>query len=292
MTQPGGKAMTWNEAIKAYLNTQRGITADRYRHALEDFGAWYRGTYGEEPEPRLLTDEEAREWRAHLAGVKKYAASTVNVRLSALKGLVRHAGGRLEVKGIRKVQQPIEPLSGRDLGRLVRAVEQHEWGPEWMPVRNAALVALMARAGLRVGEVVGLDLEDITLNERSGWVTIRQGKGLKERRVPLSLQTRKALAAYLQVRPEAATSALFLTKSWLRLGKRPVQRLIKSAAQRAGIKQDVTPHILRHTFATRFLRKGGDLATLRDILGHANLATTSRYLHADATRMQEMVEGL
>jgi site-specific recombinase XerD len=284
--------VTWNEAVEAYLNTQRGITADRYRHALKDFAAWYRGTYGEEPEPNLLTDEEAREWRAHLAGVKKYAAATVNVRLSALKGLVRHAGGRLELRGMRKVQQPVEPLSGRELGRLVRAVEQHEWGPDWMPLRNAALVALMARAGLRVGEVVWLDLEDVALNERSGWVTIRQGKGLKERRVPLSVQARKALADYLKARPEAETSALFLTKSWRRLGTRPAQRLVKSAAQRAGIQQDVTPHVLRHSFATRFLRKGGDLATLRDILGHANLATTSRYLHADATRMQEMVEEL
>jgi site-specific recombinase XerD len=284
--------MTWNEAVRAYLNTQRGITADRYRHALEDFAAWYRGTYGEEPEPKLLTDEEAREWRAYLAGVKKYAAATVNLRLSALKGLVRHAGSRLEVKGMRKVQQPVEPLSGRELGRLVRAVEQHEWGAEWMPARNAALVALMARAGLRIGEVVGLDLEDVALNERSGWVTVRQGKGLKERRVPLSLQARKTLAGYLEVRPEAETPALFLTKSCRRLGKRPVQRLVKSAAQRAGLQQDVTPHVLRHSFATRFLRKGGDLATLRDILGHANLATTSRYLHADATRMQEMVEEL
>ena len=284
--------MTWNEAVQVYLSTQRGITADRYRHALEDFAAWYRGTYGEEPEPKLLTDEEAREWRAHLTGVKKYAAATVNLRLSALKGLVRHAGGRLEIKGMRKVQQPVEPLSGRELGRLVRAVEQHEWGAEWMPARNAALVALMARAGLRIGEVVGLDLEDVALNERSGWVTVRQGKGLKERRVPLSLQARKTLAGYLEVRPEAATPALFLTKSWRRLGKRPVQRLVKSVAQRAGLQQDVTPHVLRHSFATRFLRKGGDLATLRDILGHANLATTSRYLHADATRMQEMVEEL
>ena len=284
--------MTWNEAVRAYLNTQRGITADRYRHALEDFAAWYRGTYGEEPEPKLLTDEEAREWRAYLAGVKKYAAATVNLRLSALKGLVRHAGSRLEVKGMRKVQQPIEPLSGRELGRLMRAVEQHEWGADWMPLRNAALVALMARAGLRIGEVVGLDLEDVALNERSGWVTVRQGKGLKERRVPLSLQARKTLAGYLEVRPEAETPALFLTKSCRRLGKRPVQRLVKSAAQRAGLQQDVTPHVLRHSFATRFLRKGGDLATLRDVLGHANLATTSRYLHADATRMQEMVEEL
>jgi site-specific recombinase XerD len=292
ITQTGRMAMTWNETVEAYLSTQRGITADRYRHALDDFVTWYRGTYGEEPEPKLLTDEEAREWRACLTGVKKYAAATVNVRLSALKGLVRHAGGRLEIKGMRKVQQPIEPLSGRELGRLVRATEQHEWGAEWMPKRNAALIALMARAGLRIGEVVGLDLEDVALNERSGWVTIRQGKGLKERRVPLGLQARKALTTYLDVRPGVDTPALFVTKSWRRMSERPVQRLVKSAAQRAGVQQNVTPHVLRHTFATRFLRKGGDLATLRDILGHANLATTSRYLHADATRMQEMVEDL
>lgn len=284
--------MTWNEAIAAYLSGRPESTANQYRIALDDFAEWYRGAYGEEPEPELLTDEEAREWRAYLSGVRKYAASTINVRLAALKGLARHAGGRIETKGVRQVQQPVEALTGRELGRLVRAVENRRWGLEWLRLRNVAVVAAMARAGLRVGEVVGLDVADMDLNERSGWVTIRQGKGLKERKSPLSLEARKALSMYLEARPEWAGEPLFVSKTGERLSSRAVQQMVKSAAQRAGIEQDVTPHTLRHTFATRFLEQGGDLATLRDILGHANIATTSRYLHSNANKMQEMVKEL
>jgi site-specific recombinase XerD len=248
--------MTWTEAVNAYLRTHREATARRYRSVLEEFAAWYRQSYGEEPEPALLTDEEAREWRAYLTGVRKQSSSTVNVKLAALKGLARTCGVRLEVKGVRKVERPIETLSGRELGRLMRVVENHRWGPGWLRLRNAAMVALMARAGLRVGELVALDRKDVELNKRSGWVTIREGKGLKERHVPLSLQARKALAAYLKERPETDTPALFLSKGWQRLDERPVQRMIKSAAQRAGIEQDVTPHILRHSFATPLLAQG------------------------------------
>jgi len=284
--------MTWKETVESYLSTHRGATADVYRIALKDFAEWYRHTYGEEPEPELLTDEEAREWRGYLSGVRKYAAATVNLRLAAFKGLVRHAGGRVEVEGVRQVQQPVEPLTGRELGRLVRAVENRRWGLEWLHLRNLALVAVMARAGLRVGEVVGLDLADVEINERSGWVTVRQGKGLKERKAPLSLQARRALSAYREGRPDAATSALFITNRWNRMSSRAIQLMVKSAGQRAGIEQDVTPHTLRHTFATRFLEQGGDLATLRDILGHTNISTTSRYLHSSAVKMQEMVEKL
>lgn len=285
--------MTWTQAVENYLRTLTASTADQYRRGLEDFAEWYRGTYAEEPQPALLTDEEVREWRGFLSGVRKLAASTVNVRLAAVKGLARSVGRELSVRGVRQVEQPIDPLNGRDLGRLIAAIESHSWGPDWLQKRNRALVSVMARAGLRVKEVVSLDLGDIEINERSGWAMIRQGKGLKERRVPLPLQTRRAVTAYLESRPEwAKRPALFLTKTGNRLSTRAVQRLVKVAAQRAGIDKDVTPHVLRHTYATRFLRKTGDLATLQDILGHTNIATTSRYLHPDAAQMQEMVENL
>jgi len=194
---------------------------------------------------------------------------------------------------VSKVQQPVEALTARELGRLMRTIKNHRWGPDWLWRRNVAIVALMSRAGLRIGEVLALDRDDVTLTDTSGWVMVRQGKGLKERRVPLSSRARTVIEEYLEARPEQADiSALFITKNWNRLSKRPVQRMVKSASQRAGIERKATCHVLRHTFATRFLEKGGDLATLRDILGHANLSTTSRYLHSNARKMQQMVEDL
>jgi integrase/recombinase XerD len=93
---------------------------------------------------------------------------------------------------------PVRALSARELGRLFAAAE----GEDWIDKRNVAILALMAKAGLRVGEVVALELADIELNARSGWATVRMGKGNKTRRVPLNSDTRQALQAYLAVRPD------------------------------------------------------------------------------------------
>ena len=286
--------MRWDEALQNYLRTLSPATARQYRRALEDFERWYRGTYGEPPDPALLTDEETREYIGFLSTVKKLRASTINLRLAAIKGLARFCGLHLTVRGVRQVQQPLEPLTGRELGRLLAAVKQHNWGAEWMTRRNLAIIALMARAGLRVGEVVNLNLDDVEIHERSGWVLIRWGKGPKERKVPLSKEARKALRDYLEVRPSwrTETPALFITKTGRRMNPRDVQRMVEEAARRAGLTKRVTPHTLRHSFATRFLQRGGDLATLQALLGHANLSTTARYLHPNATQMQEMVEDL
>jgi integrase/recombinase XerD len=85
---------------------------------------------------------------------------------------------------------------------------------------------------------------------------------------------------------------LFVSKTGQRMSRRDVQQLVRDAARRAGLGKRVTPHVLRRTFSTRFLQSGGDLATLQNILGHASLTTTARYLHPNAAQAQEMVEGL
>jgi len=143
---------------------------------------------------------------------------------------------------------------------------------------------------LRVGEVVRLHLTDVEINGRSGWVTVKGGKGNKTRRVPLNSEVRQALKAWLDERPKVEEPVLFLSRSGKPLAERDVQRMVAEYARRAGV--EASPHTLRHTFATRAMEKGVDVATLAAILGHSRLETTGRYLHPSAEWMQEAVEGV
>ncbi len=277
----------WEQQVEAFLADLSPLTRDRYRSALEEFARWYRSSYGEDPDIRLLTPQEVRDWMAHLQSVRKLKAASIQLRLSALRSMARRHGRELRVRGPRREKPPVEALNGRELGRLLAALE----GEHWTDKRNLAAASLMARAGLRVSEVIGLGTEDIELKARSGWALVRKGKGMKERRVPLSAEARRALEAYMSVRPPIP-GPLFLSRTGHPLSPRDIQRMLAEAARRAGIRKRVTPHVLRHTFATRFLQSGGDLATLAQILGHEWISTTTRYLHPNMERMQELVEAL
>ena len=284
--------MDWNVQTANFLKSLTPGTRRQYTLALKEFAAWYQQTYAAAPDPALLTAEELREWRNHLTSARGLQAATVNQRLAAVKALARHCGRVIEVKGVQRVARAVEPLSGRELGRLLAVVEAGADGNAWQMRRDVALLSLMARAGLRVSEVITLNVGDVTLNERSGAALVRRGKGMKERRVALALQVRKDLQAYLDARPAWPTDRLFFSRTGSPLAARDVERLVEKFARLAGIERQVTPHTLRHTFATRFLRGGGDLATLQMLLGHASLTTTARYLHPDAAQVQMMVEEL
>lgn len=280
----------FRDQIHAFIETQHSdYTRQRYTAALAEFMTWYANSYADEPDAALLTDEEVREWSAYLRTVRRLSASSVNLRLAALRGLVSHQGRTLRVKGMKKVAGEVEPLNGRELGRLLAVLE----GKGWLDHRNLAMVSLMARAGLRVSEVVAMHREDVTLSERKGEVLVRQGKGQKERTVPLSNLARQHLRAYLAMRPSFSEKRLFISRNSQPLSERDVQRVVTRAARQAGIERTVTPHLLRHTFATRALRQGTiDLATLSALLGHENLTTTARYLHPDRAQVGKMVEDL
>lgn len=280
----------FSDQISPFLKTANTPkTQSAYELGLRQFHEWYLATYVEEPDALLLTAEEIREWRSFLTNVKRFSAATVNQRLAAVRGLVRHYGRSLNVKGMKKVDAPIEPLNGRQIGRLLAVLE----GTRWIDKRNVAIVSLMVRAGLRVSEVAALELDDVSVTERKGQVMVRQGKGLKERVVPLSRMARAAMSEYLAERPSFNVKSVFVSPAGNSLSSRDLQRLVSSSTAKAGISTTVTPHILRHSFATRALRQAKvDLATLSLILGHENLTTTARYLHPDSNLMAEMVEDL
>lgn len=146
--------------------------------------------------------------------------------------------------------------------------------------RNRAILELMYAAGLRVGEVVAVDLDDFDLEE--GWLRVRHGKGGKEREVLFGAAARAALADWLAVRKtllgaDRQQPALFLNRSGGRLTTRSVARMLKIRLMETGLRLGYSPHALRHTFATHMLNNGADIRSLQELLGHASLSTTQRY---------------
>lgn len=156
-------------------------------------------------------------------------------------------------------------------------------------VRDMAMWEVGYGCGLRASELVGLNLEDLNLNE--GWVrTI--GKGDKEREVPLGRKAHAAVQIYLSrrhelVSGETPTGALFLNYRGGRLTTRSLRRLFKEHLLRAGLDTTITPHGLRHSYATHLLDSGADLRGIQELLGHANLATTQRYTHVSVDRLMD-----
>lgn len=160
--------------------------------------------------------------------------------------------------------------------------------------RDRAIMELVYAAGLRVSELVGLDLGDIDRSQREVRVW---GKGSKERIVVLGKPAIRALTTYLNdgrlklLKGDRAVNALFLNRSGRRLSVRSVQKALDKYAKAAGLAKKVTPHVLRHTFATHLLDGGADLRTVQELLGHEHLSTTQIYTHVSQSRAREVYEG-
>jgi integrase/recombinase XerC len=164
-------------------------------------------------------------------------------------------------------------------------------GTEPRHVRDRAMLELLYGSGLRVSELVGLNIHDVDLREGSARVL---GKGSKERIVPLGQKTRAALAAYLAERaqlhakkhPAQDAGALFLGVKGKRIGVRQVQHLVKAYGGLATGTAELHPHALRHSCATHLLDAGADLRSIQELLGHASLSTTQRYTHVSMDHLQ------
>ncbi|MDH3598041.1 MAG: tyrosine recombinase XerC [Candidatus Tectomicrobia bacterium] len=156
-------------------------------------------------------------------------------------------------------------------------------------LRDHAMFELLYAAGIRVSELVLLNLQDIDLESK----TLRvQGKGKRERQVFFGPTAARALAAYLEVRhpKDPDQDALFLNHRGNRLSTRGVQLLVKQQSRRTGIPANTSPHTLRHTFATHLLDNGADLRSIQELLGHRRLSTTQHYTHVSTDRLLDVYD--
>jgi integrase/recombinase XerC len=271
-------------------------TRRTYAYDVAQFARWLEQTGGA---LATLTTSDVNVYRQHLKTTLRRRPSTINHQLQAIRWLCswshRHGlmptNPALEAEGER-VPRRRRPagLSDTEIHRLMRSAAQ---GRPSQRLRNHALLQLMLQCGLRVGEVVSLVREDLSLAQRSGAVRVREGKGGKEREVPMNASARRTVQAYLATRPDVKPSdPVFVSQRGGRLSTRMVEHLLHTVSRHAKLDALATPHRLRHTFALNYLRQHpGNLVQLANLLGHESIDTTAIYTQPSAEELASQLEA-
>jgi integrase/recombinase XerC len=288
---------------RASVHTQRA-----YLHDLDELRAHATNTLGHPPALDELDVVVCRSYLASLHGAND--AVTIGRKLSSLRAFFRLAVRRRLVRSspVAALRAPKRSkrlplfLGKDDVGRLLDGKPPRpDAGPDQLALESA-LFEVIYGAGLRVSEACGLDVEDIEIDGARAYVRVRQGKGRKDRVVPVGGKARAALDAWAAQRTarlaearqgkgprSAAGAALFVSRRGLRLGPRAVRRLLDRREQVTGTPR-VSPHALRHSFATHLLGEGADLRAIQEMLGHASLRTTQRYAHVDIDHLMAVYD--
>jgi tyrosine recombinase XerC len=185
-----------------------------------------------------------------------------------------------------RLDQPVPGfLSEEEMRKLLEAPQTDDA----LGLRDRAILEVFYATGIRLSELVGIRLEDLSLEERMIRV---KGKGKKERLVPFGRKAEASLRAYLGVRHEfplrLGETSIFLNYRGTRLSNRSVQRLTAKYLRQAALSRNISPHSLRHSFATHLLARGADLRVIQELLGHESLATTQKYTHMDVSQLLEI----
>lgn len=290
--------MTYDAAVEAFLThiaVERGLasaTVEAYGRDLAQLGS----EIGEGPVSRL----DARVIRDHLAGLEARGCGpgTRARALSAIGQLLLF----LRAEGV-AASDPLadlpRPRRGRRIPRVLSRedVEALLAAPDESPlgIRDRAMFETLYAGGLRVSELVGLRLQDLQLEAR---VCSVFGKGRRERLAPLGDPAVEILERYLaEVRPlwvpdpVSGDPAVFVSRRGHGLTRQAVWYRIRAHARSAGIRAALTPHVLRHSFATHLLEGGADLRSVQELLGHADIGTTEIYTHVSRERLRSLVES-
>lgn len=291
--------MDWKAAIQEYLNhlqIERGLSANtriNYQLDLEKLAQFSGDESGAAP---LNIDQESLTAFVYRYSKTKHPRSQARL-MSSLKGFFDF----LLNEGLRK-ENPAALLESPRLGLYlpdtlsieeVEALLQANEQEHFLGKRNRAIVETLYGCGLRVSELTALQLSDLFFDE--GYVRVF-GKGNKQRLVPLAATTQKYIKLYLQNRNEVAPKTtkdqdtLFLSRRGTGLTRAMIFTLIKQLAAKANISKKVSPHTLRHSFATHLLENGADLRAIQLMLGHSSITTTEIYVHVDRKHLAQVLE--
>lgn len=283
---------TWLREQDRSPLTVRGYLAD-----LRAFACWFEQSNGKALGVEEITPADVREYRAYLQTVRRAGSATVRRHLMALRQFCRWAleTGRIERDPTAQLKLPRDEklapgwLTKQQQYRLVREAERAMSAADtpkrkMLAVRDWALLVFLLNTGLRIAEVCTLTAEDVQMGERSGWVSVRGGKGSKSRKVPLNAEARKALRVWLDERERGDADSLFdLTPSG-------AYRRLAELGRRAGV--EVHPHALRHTLAKNLVDAGVGLHEVAALLGHSNLNTTRIYTAPSARDLERALMKL
>jgi integrase/recombinase XerC len=224
------------------------------------------------------------------SAARKLAAARTFLRYLRREGLVDDDPGGLVPTPKRDVRMPVH-LSEEEMGRLIEA-PAHD---EPLGRRDRAILELFYASGLRLSELAGLDLDDVNVSQQ---MVRALGKGRKQRLVPFNRSTASAIRVYLKDRDllvrvwtrarDKKSDPLFVNHRGGRLTVRSVDRIVRRYAAASGVRPGVSPHALRHSFATHLLQRGADLRAIQELLGHARLSTTQRYTHVNAAQLLDV----
>lgn len=304
--------LSWLDQFRSYLETdlrkvtRRQLSKGSIKNAIGHvrvFSLWHEAEFKGSFAPDQLTAYDLHAYRKWSLDDEKVIAATWNARHWALTifcSWIQVTFGYTDLMdGVDKKKSGITSTKHRSLtederNRLIHTLEQDPRRAvtifeHQVCIRNWATVSIMLHAGLRVEEVSLVDVDDITINGRSGSVRVRNGKGSKERTVPLNLTARRAIAAWLDLRPASTSQALFTGKQSPRLTTRSLERIVEEIGHRISVP-DLTPHWLRYTFAKTLEKNNVAIEAIRDLLGHANIETTRKYLRSSFEELQSAVE--
>jgi integrase/recombinase XerD len=277
----------------AYLEFERGLsrnTLEAYRSDLLQFNAWLERTDGD---PLALGHSELAAFAAELAG--SVSPASVQRKVACLRSFYRHLRrtGTIEhdptahLKAPRQSRKLPQVLSRDEVAKLLA----QPTGMEPAALRDRALLELMYACGLRASEATELKVADVDLEVG---VLRARGKGSKERVVPVGGAAARAVASYERSgRPRllgdrVAEPRLFLNHRGGGLTRQGLYKIVQRHARSAGLEGRMSPHTLRHTFATHLLAGGCDLRSLQEMLGHSDIATTQLYTHLSADRLKDV----